>query len=164
MFRYGDNASVWIDCVEGDKSIRIGLGEGWVKDGVDYRKAIHSSWTAPKIDDTVSKALAVNDLEKNEIVFAPLILGAYRRIQYREIEGMKKETLPIQKRRYYREHALESVEGGYVISQQNAMDCIIRNDIEGIKKSIEQLDTIVHPNNTIVNEIKIKLAELILGE
>jgi len=114
VFRYGNNASVWVDCIEGDKNIRIGLGEGWVKDGIDYRKAVHSMWKAPNIDDEVSESFAVNDLEKNEIVFAPLILGAYRRIQYREIEGMKKETLPVQKRKYYREHALESVEGGYL--------------------------------------------------
>lgn len=359
VFRYGSNASVWIDCIEGNKSIRIGLGEGWVEDGIDYRKAVHRMWKAPEIDDVVSESFAVNDLEQNEIVFAPLILGAYRRIQYREIEGMKKETLPVQKRNYYREHALESVEGGYLpdvkqwminryfeiekewagqyrknwewiinnlnvvspfgekfgfkeikkdlepvfilnekecyleelsagfqavlslvfsivewvesvneedsisiqeatgtviideldvhlhpewqliirgmldklfpklqfiitthsphliasacageiikipyeksaidiepsdkvysgwstdeiledvmevknldnklynVALKNAMDCIARNDVEGVKKSVEQLDSIVHPNNTIVNEIKIKLAEMILGD
>src|SRR5699024_8185746 len=39
---------------------------------------------------------------------------AYRRIQYQELEGMKKEVLPVQKRQDYREKGLASLEGGYL--------------------------------------------------
>ena len=44
------------------------------------------------------------------------------------------------------------------------MEYIVNRDIENIEKSIEKLEQIVHPNNTIVNQMKIKLAELMLEE
>lgn len=114
VFRYGDNATVWADYNDDGKSIRVGLGEGWVREGSDYRKASHNMWVAPQMDDNISATYAVSDLEEKGINFAPLILGAYRRIEYQEIEGMKKEALPIQKRNYYREQSISSVEGGYL--------------------------------------------------
>ena len=114
VFRYGDNATVWADYNDDGKSIRVGLGEGWVREGSDYRKASHNMWVAPQMDDNISATYAVSDLEEKGINFAPLILGAYRRIEYQEIEGMKKEALPIQKRNYYREQSISNVEGGYL--------------------------------------------------
>ena len=47
---------------------------------------------------------------------------------------------------------------------KEAMGFIVNKDIENIKRSIEKLEKIVHPNNTIVNEMKIKLAEIMLEE
>lgn len=114
VFRYGNNATVWTDYNNNGKKIRIGLGEGWVEKGTDYRKATHRIWKAAQKDEYVLESYAVNDLEKNKIDFAPLILGAYRRIQYKEIEGMKKETLPAQKRQDYRNRGIDSLEGGYL--------------------------------------------------
>ena len=52
----------------------------------------------------------------------------------------------------------------YNIVLKKAMEHIMNKDIKGIQRSIEELDLIVHPNNTIVNEIKIKLAELLLED
>lgn len=114
VFRYGNNATVWADYNNNGKRIRIGLGEGWVEKGIDYRKATHYTWTAARKDEDILETYAVNDLESNKIDFAPLILGAYRRIQYREVEGMKKETLPTQKRQEYRNIGIDSLEGGYL--------------------------------------------------
>lgn len=114
VFRYGDDAKVWADYKDDDKMIRIGLGEGWVEKGKNYRKASHHMWKAPEKDETISESYSVNDLEKNNIKFAPLILGAYRRIAYKEIEGMKKEALPVQRRNDYRSRAIEGIEGGYL--------------------------------------------------
>lgn len=114
VFRYGDNATVWTDYNNDGHIIRIGLGEGWVDKGTNYRKATHRMWAAPLKDPDVSATYAVSNLEENGIEFAPLILGAYRRIEYQEIEGMKKEALPTQKRNMYRNQAINSVEGGYL--------------------------------------------------
>ena len=114
VFRYGNNATVWVDYNNNGEKIRIGLGEGWVEKGIDYRKATHHIWKAAKKDEDILESYAINDLEKHKIDFAPLILGAYRRIQYREIEGMKKETLPTQKRQDYRNRGIDSLEGGYL--------------------------------------------------
>lgn len=114
VFRYGDNATVWVDYYDKGDIIRIGLGEGWVRKGADYRKAQHYTWSAPQKDDIVRATYSVSDLENHNIYFSPLILGAYRRIEYREIEGMKKEALPSQRRKQYRGQAINSLEGGYL--------------------------------------------------
>ena len=52
----------------------------------------------------------------------------------------------------------------YNVVLKRAMEYIVNKDIENTKRSIEELERIVHPNNTIVNEMKIKLAELMLEE
>ena len=52
----------------------------------------------------------------------------------------------------------------YNVVLKRTMEYIVNKDIENIKRSIEELERIVHPNNTIVNEMKIKLAELMLEE
>lgn len=114
VFRYGDEATVWADYNNEGKKIRIGLGEGWVEKGTNYRKAAVRVWKAARKDESVVATYTFNDLEKNHVEFAPLILGAYRRIQYQELEGMKKEVLPVQKRQDYREKGLASLEGGYL--------------------------------------------------
>lgn len=114
VFRYGDEATVWVDYNNEGEKIRIGLGEGWVEKGTNYRKAAVHVWKAARKDESVVATYTFNDLEKNHVEFAPLILGAYRRIQYQELEGMKKEALPVQKRQDYREKGLASLEGGYL--------------------------------------------------
>ena len=114
VFRYGDEATVWVDYNNEGEKIRIGLGEGWVEKGTNYRKAAVRVWKAARKDESVVATYTFNDLEKNHVEFAPLILGAYRRIQYQELEGMKKEALPVQKRQDYREKGLASLEGGYL--------------------------------------------------
>lgn len=40
----GNEATVWNDLYDDGKIIRIGLGEGWVNKGEDYRKATHALW------------------------------------------------------------------------------------------------------------------------
>lgn len=50
------------------------------------------------------------------------------------------------------------------VTAHEVINNIMNKDIKGIQRSIEELDLIVHPNNTIVNEIKIKLAELLLED
>ena len=54
VFRYGDDAKVWVDYKDVDKMIRIGLGEGWVEKGKNYRKASHHMWKAPEKAETIS--------------------------------------------------------------------------------------------------------------
>lgn len=87
VFRYGDEATVWADYNNEGEKIRIGLGEGWVEKGTNYRKVVAHVWKAARKDESVVATYTFNDLENNHVEFAPLILGAYRRIQYQELEG-----------------------------------------------------------------------------
>ncbi|MDD3417847.1 MAG: AAA family ATPase [Lachnospiraceae bacterium] len=113
-FRYGDDCEIWIDYVNGEVKQRIGLGEGWMRQGTEYRKAQHYSWTVPCNSDGVDGTYSVNLLEENKIFLTPLFLGAYRRIEYIEIQGMKKEKGVVEKRNEYRENAILGLEGGYL--------------------------------------------------
>ena len=45
---------------------------------------------------------------------------------------------------------------------KNAMDAVESKNVNGLKKAIEKLQEIVHPNNIITETLKIKLAELML--
>ena len=90
VFRYGDNAAVWFDAIHGDENYRVGLGEGWVSNIDAYRESRHQSWTQPPAQDGLV-SISVHDLEQKDINISPLILGAYRRIEYRKIEGMHRE-------------------------------------------------------------------------
>ncbi len=112
IFRYGSNATVWADYYDGDKKIRIGLGKGWVRNGEEYRQAGFFGWTPPEKDSGVAEAISCSQLEEKKVLFAPLILGAYRRIEYRNISGMRKESVPVENRKVYRNKGIEAIGGG----------------------------------------------------
>ena len=114
IFRYDDNASVWIDYNNEGKRFRIGLGEDWVKNGKDYRNAIFYMWKKVVKDKDIDEAYMSYELEKNNIKIAPLILGAYRRIEYKKMEGMKRENNPLEEREKYRKNGISNLEGGYL--------------------------------------------------
>lgn len=111
--RYGENSSVWIDVAYNGQQYRIGSGEGWIKGRLEYRKDIfgYSRFVAPPAADGITP-MDEFDLKKSDINITPLILGAYRRIEYRRIEGMKREATVSNQRERYRDSGLESIEGG----------------------------------------------------
>jgi predicted ATP-binding protein involved in virulence len=57
---------------------------------------------------------------------------------------------------------LENKEYSILINQ--AMDHLESKDIVALKKSISKLEDIVHPSNTILHVMKVKLAQLELGD
>jgi len=112
-FRYKDDCEIWADCICDDVPLRIGLGQGWVSNGDIYRNANHISWTNPPIIDG-RKSLNINKVRDVNINFVPLILGAYRRIEYKNIQGMTRERNIIDKRNEYRTNSITSIDGGYL--------------------------------------------------
>lgn len=112
-FRYKENSEVWMDGIYNNNNFRFGLGKGWVKDGLDYRSAIHSAWTTPPQAEN-RESFNISSANDKGINFTPLILGAYRRIAYNEIGGMVKEKTTTEKRRYYQNNSLSCLDGGYL--------------------------------------------------
>ena len=110
-FRYGEKSAVWFDAVHDDCNYRIGLGEGWVSNIAVYREASHTSWKRPPAQDGLT-SFTVNDLENNDINITPLILGAYRRIEYKKIEGMHREQSATEQRKAYHSSCIKNIEGG----------------------------------------------------
>ncbi len=109
--RYGKKATIWFDSIVNAKHYRIGLGEGWVSNVDQYRSANVTSWLSPPSADGIT-TLIVPHLEEQNINITPLFLGAYRRIDYQRIEGMKREPNIIQQRRHYHESSFSSLNGG----------------------------------------------------
>lgn len=109
--RYGKNSSVWFDAILDDKKYRIGLGEGWVKNHDEYRHAQLSLYRQPPQTDGII-SMAVHTLEAENINIAPLALGAYRRIEYKKVEGTRSEPNVAEYRKQCHASALKHIEGG----------------------------------------------------
>lgn len=112
-FRYKENSAVWFDAVYDNKNYRIGLGEGWVSNAEEYRQAVHHSWKKPPQQEGFT-SYNVNKLEEDNINITPLILGAYRRIEYQKIDGMHREQGVLEQRKKYHSSGLNNIEGGYL--------------------------------------------------
>ncbi len=110
-FRYGDNSAVWFDAICDNENYRIGLGEGWVSDVDEYRQARHRFWEEPPRQKGML-SYTVKKLEEENINIAPLILGAYRRIEYQRIEGMHREPSVAVRRKNYHSSGFKNIEGG----------------------------------------------------
>ena len=109
--RYGETSAVWFDAVHNEKNYRIGLGEGWVSNADEYRQATHRSWTIPPQQEGIL-SYNVNKLEEDNVNITPLILGAYRRIEYKKIDGMHREQGVVEQRKRYHSAGFENIEGG----------------------------------------------------
>ena len=109
--RYKEKSAVWFDAIFDSQCYRIGLGEGWVSNIAEYRGAQHSSWiTPPSTPETTT--LTIHTVEEKEINIAPLILGAYRRIEYKRIEGMQREGDVHAQRKTYHLSSFSRIDGG----------------------------------------------------
>lgn len=110
-FRYEDNSAVWFNATYDNKNYRIGLGEGWVSNIHEYRQAIHSAWYNPPEQEGLISC-TINKIEEDNINITPLILGAYRRIEYHRIEGMHREPSFTEQRKHYHSSGFKNIEGG----------------------------------------------------
>lgn len=113
-FRYGKESEIWIDCVISSTVNRIGLDKGWVEQGNDYRKARLLWYKEPPLSTGIHKSFSVSNIEDMGIGFVPAFYGAYRRISYHTVDGMKRENSPVENRRFYKQKAIDCIEGGFL--------------------------------------------------
>ena len=162
VFRYGDNAAVWFNSIYDKEQYRIGLGEGWVSNIDTYREAIHSAWKNPPAQDGFI-SLNVHDLEQKDVNITPLILGAYRRIEYKKIDGMHREQPRNVQRKAYHSSGMKNIEGGslpnvkqWMINRYFAIEkdwaAIYKRNWEWIISNLEHLG----PSNCVINFKNIK--------
>jgi len=110
-FRYTKDSSVWIDLICCDQKYRIGLGEGWKKANFQYRANNMDYWISPPKEDGRT-SLTIAEAEREDINITPLVLGAYRRIEYYRIDGMKREKNVTEQRKQYHSSCMQSIDGG----------------------------------------------------
>lgn len=116
--RYGDKSAVWFDTTYDDVNYRVGLGEGWVSNIDKYRQASHKLWAEPPQQAGIT-SYTVNKLEENNINITPLILGAYRRIEYKRIDGMRREQTVAEQRTKYHSASLKISKVGRFLMSNN---------------------------------------------
>lgn len=109
-FRYREHSTVWFEARVGFINYRVGFGEGWVTNGEEYRSAHQQSWKSPPSDDSIRGVTVIN-VENEKINITPLILGAYRRIEYKKISGMQREQGVIEQRKNYHSTGFSRLEG-----------------------------------------------------
>lgn len=110
--RCKDSSEVWFDAILGEMRYRVGLGKGWVANAEEYRGGTHKSWRKPPQGESGITPITVHDLENENLNISPLILGAYRRIEYKKIEGMLREPNLIEQRMTYHNSGFNNIDGG----------------------------------------------------
>lgn len=109
-FRYGEDSELWVDIYNEEEKIRIGFGKGWITNYDIYRNVTFRNWTTPPHPDGV-RSFTVNHIENQGVFYCPLIVGAYRKINYSRKEGMKRENIPLEQRNYFRSQGVEFLDG-----------------------------------------------------
>ncbi len=110
IFRFGDNPENWIEYYENEQIYRIGWGDRFILGNSIYRERRDLRYVSPPKINGV-RPLRPNDLENDNIRVAPLFIGAYRRINYKKIEGMVKEQDAPMQRADYRNIGISNLEG-----------------------------------------------------
>lgn len=86
--RYGKDFEVWADVLNNLNEIRIGIGRSNNSIENEYRSRPSLAFNTPQ-DKSGRKSYIVESA--SSIKLAPLVLGAYRKIEYTKIAGMKRE-------------------------------------------------------------------------
>ena len=97
--RYKNSTELWLEATIDHSEYRIGIGNNFVKNGESYRNASLAKIIKPPPSENMLSVLVSPNSNLN---FAPLILGAYRKINYKKIIGMSKEEPIMQSRENYR--------------------------------------------------------------
>ncbi len=108
--RYGPESENWIDYLYNDKIYRIGMGVNWVKNYKLYRGSRNYNLIKPPKEANVVP-ISGRELEDNNLKICPLFIGAYRRIDYQRIEGMRREVRPLEQRNNFRRVSVSNLEG-----------------------------------------------------
>lgn len=111
--RYGQDSELWIDINYNDMKYRIGLGKGWVKGYDTYQGAILRKFILPPSGNGI-ESLTSRQIEEKGILFCPLIIGAYRKIDYKKLAGMKREESPLLKRNLINSNGILNLEGTFL--------------------------------------------------
>ena len=77
--RYKNSTELWLEATIDHSEYRIGIGNNFVKNGESYRNASLAKIIKPPPSENMLSVLVSPNSNLN---FAPLILGAYRKINY----------------------------------------------------------------------------------
>ncbi len=103
--RFGNDSELWLHY----EQYRLGVGSGFITSPA-YRQVAQFGNALPPQEPGLNVAFP-NNLEQAIPDFAPLFIGAYRRINYASIQGMSKEASIAEQRIRYRYEAIQRLNG-----------------------------------------------------
>lgn len=109
--RYGEDFEAWIDIKDDTTINRIGVKPNKTQSKLnnEYRDNPNITYLNLPNEDCTNSYLVFNS---PKLHFVPLVLGAFRRIDYKKIEGMKREDNIDNSIREYINNAAMSLNGG----------------------------------------------------
>ncbi|MDB2077142.1 AAA family ATPase [Clostridium paraputrificum] len=109
--RYEESFETWIDILQDDKLDRIGIVPNRQYSTIKnlYRTNPNISMIQPPSDGVNNTYVQYNI---SKINFCPMVLGAFRRIEYKAIEGMRRESNISDSRQEYIRNAPNNLNGG----------------------------------------------------
>lgn len=110
LFRTNNNTQFWIDTYISGASYRIGFGSGGFRE-INFMTSGLSHWRDPPGDNIFSQLCFNRIKEKIPDFNPPLAIGAYRRITYKKMEGMKREADVETQKRAYLESGMNNLLG-----------------------------------------------------
>jgi predicted ATP-binding protein involved in virulence len=109
-FRFRESPQVWIDFIIDSQINRVGFDKDWVSNMDNYQSAQLKSWNKPPVESNV-KSYCSHELENSKIYFAPLFIGAFRKISYKRINGMTRDETSVKQRAEYRSSISKTING-----------------------------------------------------
>ncbi|MGR6008125.1 AAA family ATPase [Bacillus cereus] len=107
--RFGEDSEIWTDFTYNNKNYRIGLANGWAKTE-GYRKSRVETYAPPQ-SGFERQAFSFSQINDWVPAYAPLFIGAYRKLDYQYVSGMSREEVASSQRKYYREGAAARLNG-----------------------------------------------------
>lgn len=107
--RFGEDSEIWTDITYDNLNYRIGSGAGWAKTQA-YRNNNITSFT-PLRDISDKQVLNWHQIKELIPAYAPLFIGAYRKLDYHHIQGVSREDPSARQREYYRDSSPERLNG-----------------------------------------------------
>ncbi|MGL4538777.1 MAG: AAA family ATPase, partial [Cetobacterium sp.] len=110
--RYDKEFEIWVDLfLNGLKNRFGGIQSKGIEIKSNYREYPDMRLDAPPNEDDIN-SLKIPYEVSNDGLYSPLVLGAYRRIEYKRIEGMVREHEVLESRREYLRKAADNLNGG----------------------------------------------------
>lgn len=110
--RYDKEFEIWVDLfLNGLKNRFGGIQSKDIEIKSNYREYPDMRLDAPPNEDDINSLKIPYDVS-NDGLYSPLVLGAYRRIEYKRIEGMVREHEVLESRREYLRKAADNLNGG----------------------------------------------------
>lgn len=104
--RFQEESEYWVDIRQSNFKFRFGMGLGWFHSG-SYRHTELKNWTLPT-SEPGRESHSPSGVEK-KLTLPPLFIGAQRKINYKQINGLSREQGALRSKELYLSNSLSQI-------------------------------------------------------